>query len=141
MPHLETDLVLPKSLESFPTWITKSSGVGPKRAAERIATYFKREMSYDFLQYAAADHNSDCIVYSWDSAVLCGTKTKWVIKCLGQHAFAMASGWDDKASDGSYNGFGSIRTFDITTTCLGRGPVLSSVSVAILFQNFRTRRR
>ena len=42
-------------------YITPSSEDNQKEALEKMASYFKRELHYDHLQYSKEDHNDNCI--------------------------------------------------------------------------------
>jgi hypothetical protein len=87
VPHLETDLILPKSLESFPTWVTKSAAKSVKQAVEKLAIYFHREMGYDFVQYAANDHDDKCVVYTWDERCFVRSKGEMGFQMFGAACF------------------------------------------------------
>jgi hypothetical protein len=87
VPHLETDLILPKSLQAFPTWVTRSTNSAVKRAVEKLASYFHRELGYDFIQYEATDHDDNCIAYTWDEQCFVRSKGEMGYQMFGAACF------------------------------------------------------
>jgi hypothetical protein len=70
--------------------VTDASEISEKRALEQFATYFKKEMHYDYVQYDAESHNNNTLGFLFtESAMDVCTKqhTEMPTRCVGGAAF------------------------------------------------------
>jgi hypothetical protein len=87
MAHLDTDIILPRRLQPFPAWIISTSPIAERRAVEKLATYFQRELGYDFTQYAAVENDKKCVVYTWDEQCFIRGKGEMGYQMFGAACF------------------------------------------------------
>ncbi|MDO6777458.1 MULTISPECIES: hypothetical protein [unclassified Shewanella] len=75
--------------------VTDASEISQKQALEQFATYFKKEMHYDYVQYDANNHSSDTVGFLFTESAMdiCTEEhSEMPTRCIGGAAFQNVSG-------------------------------------------------